>query len=115
MSTVAPDVLPVILAAPTSIPEPSIGDRTRKVMGLGGSPVGVGMTRVTFTGVETGPTLSLATGATLGPTVGADSGIGSAKARMEGVGGNPISFGDAIGADVAPGPQATKTKAHTKR
>ena len=115
MSTVAPDVVPVILAAPTSMPEPSIGYRICNVMGLGGSPVGAGVTLVTITGVEAGLTLSWANGATLGTTVGADSGIVSAKARMDRVGGDSISFGDGVGAEVAPGPQATKTNAHTQR
>ena len=114
MSTLEADVVPVILVAPTSIPEPSIGDRTRNVMGSGGSPVGDGVVLVTTTGVLTGLTVSGANGGTLGITVGTDSGIVSARVRMEGMGGDSISFGDSVGAEVAPGPQATKTNIHTK-
>lgn len=84
-------------------------------MGWGGSTVGAGAAFVTTAGVETGLTLSGPNGATGGAIVGADSGIVSDRARIEGVGDGTTSFGDGVAGEVAPGPQATKTNVHTKR
>ena len=117
MSTVTADVLPITRVAPTSTPEPSIGDKTCKKMGSGmaiGESVGP-VVPPARAGV--GVITAMSIGATRGTGDGANSSISSNGARTAGagtvgeMGREPVGVGSGVESVTSPGPQATKPSA----
>ena len=112
MAMLSAEVVPITLVAPTSTPEPSIGDRSSNVIGLGGNAAG--MTWGATGGLGGGSIISRAIGATRGTAVRGSSGIVSAGARMAG-GVGIVSLGDRGRLVVALGPQANKPSMQADR
>lgn len=115
ISTVAADVPPITRVAPTSTPEPSIGEKTCKKMGSGMAAGGSGGPEVRPTGGGVGVITALSMGATWGTGEGANSGISSNGARRAGARTVGEMGMESVRGEIAsvtpPGPQAAKPEA----